>query len=118
MLVRSRRESRKRSNGICLTGGGSVDEVVLADEDLALAMQSGNDVAFEALVHRYHGALVGYLYRMCHDYHLAEDAAQESFVRSTRPSQDTSIQGPLRRISSQLRRIVSKTTSSRHMRGE
>lgn len=81
MLVRSRRESRKRSSGICLTGGGSVDEVVLADEDLALAMQSGNDVAFEALVHRYHGALVGYLYRMCHDYHLAEDAAQESFVR-------------------------------------
>jgi len=70
MLVRSRRESRKRSNGICLTGGGSVDEVVLADEDLALAMQSGNDVAFEALVHRYHGALVGYLYRMCHDYHF------------------------------------------------
>lgn len=58
-----------------------MEGIVLADEDLALAMQSGNDVAFEALVHRYHGPLLGYLYRMCHDHHMAEDAAQESFVR-------------------------------------
>ena len=53
----------------------------ISDEDLGRRIQDGNEPAFEALVHRYHRPLLGYLYRMCHDHHLAEEAAQECFTR-------------------------------------
>lgn len=53
----------------------------ISDEDLARQIRDGNEPAFEALVHRYHRPLMGYLYRMCHDHHLAEEAAQECFTR-------------------------------------
>jgi len=58
-----------------------LDEPRISDEDLARQIRDGNEPAFEALVHRYHGPLLGYLYRMCHDHHLAEEAAQECFTR-------------------------------------
>ncbi|MEA4883121.1 MAG: RNA polymerase sigma factor [Clostridia bacterium] len=58
-----------------------MNEVSLSDERLALQCQHGNEAAFEVLVHRYHGPLLGYLYRMCRDVDLAEEAAQECFAR-------------------------------------
>lgn len=62
-------------------GGRGLDGQRISDEDLARQIRDGNEPAFEALVHRYHRPLLGYLYRMCHDYHLAEEAAQECFTR-------------------------------------
>jgi RNA polymerase sigma factor (sigma-70 family) len=62
-------------------GGKGLDGQRISDEDLARQIRDGNEPAFEALVHRYHRPLLGYLYRMCHDYHLSEEAAQECFTR-------------------------------------
>lgn len=53
----------------------------LTDEELAREFQAGNEAAFETLVYRYHARLVGYLFRMSHNYHLAEDIVQECFIR-------------------------------------
>ncbi len=56
-------------------------EAELTDEDLAREFQEGNEAAFEALVHRFHGPLIGYLYRMCSDASIAEEVAQDCFLR-------------------------------------
>lgn len=53
----------------------------LTDEDLAREFGRGNEAAFEALVHRYHGPLLGYLYRMCRDAGLAEEVLQDCLLR-------------------------------------
>ncbi len=52
------------------------------DEELARPLQQGNLEALTALVMRHHGALLGFLYRLAGgDRALAEDLAQESFLR-------------------------------------
>lgn len=63
--------------------------VTETDEALALGIQRGDRQALAALVQRHHYALVGYLYRMTSTTHggdraLAEDLAQEAFLRVLR----------------------------------
>ncbi|MCU0496307.1 MAG: RNA polymerase sigma factor [Anaerolineae bacterium] len=56
-----------------------------SDETLAQAIQHGDRSAVGELVTRHHGPLVGYLYRMTGEQRLlAEDLAQETFVRLLR----------------------------------
>lgn len=56
-----------------------------SDETLAQAIQQGDRAALGELVTRHHGPLVGYLYRMTGSQRLlAEDLAQETFVRLLR----------------------------------
>ena len=52
-----------------------------ADNALISAYLSGNESAFEALVHRYEDRLVNYLNNILHDYDLSVDLAQETFIR-------------------------------------
>ncbi len=55
------------------------------DEALARGVQRGRRDDLATLVERHHGALLGYLYRMCGgDQALAEDLAQETFMRLLR----------------------------------
>lgn len=55
------------------------------DEALAWGVQRGGRDDLAALVERHHGALLGYLYRMCGgDRALAEDLVQETFLRLLR----------------------------------
>jgi RNA polymerase sigma-70 factor (ECF subfamily) len=57
-----------------------------ADSDEALIERAlGNDLAaFEALVSRYQGKIVGYAARMLNDHDEAEDVAQEAFIKAYR----------------------------------
>lgn len=55
------------------------------DEQLALRIQRGEREALAQLVERHHSRLIGFLYRMTGgDRALAEDLAQESFLRVLR----------------------------------
>ena len=52
------------------------------DRDLIASAQLGDRQAFGELVCRHQKGVVGLVYRMCGDPRLAEDAAQEAFVRT------------------------------------
>lgn len=52
-----------------------------ADELLAIRCQLGERDAFEALVNRWHGPLLGYLQRLAIDHDTAQDLAQETWLR-------------------------------------
>src|SRR5262245_52884553 len=45
---------------------------------------AGNQAAYASLVHRFQDMAVGYAYSLLHDFHLAEDAAQEAFFEAYR----------------------------------
>jgi RNA polymerase sigma-70 factor (ECF subfamily) len=53
-----------------------------AETDLIIKAQRGDRNAFGELVRRHHREVVNVVYRMCGDVQLAEDAAQEAFVRA------------------------------------
>jgi len=57
---------------------------VESDEILAQRIQTGDTSALAPLVERHHSRLIGYLYRLCGDRHLAEDLTQDAFVRVIR----------------------------------
>ena len=53
-----------------------------SEADLVTMAQSGDRAAYGELVRRCQSSVVGVVYRMCGDPHLAEDAAQEAFVKA------------------------------------
>ena len=56
-----------------------------SDETLARNIQQGHTEDLTSLVERYHGPLLGYLYRLTYgDGPLAEDLVQEAFFRALR----------------------------------
>jgi RNA polymerase sigma-70 factor, ECF subfamily len=55
--------------------------VEMDDRDLIACAQQGDRQAFTELVCRHQDSMVSMTYRMCGDLRLAEDAAQEAFVR-------------------------------------
>jgi RNA polymerase sigma-70 factor (ECF subfamily) len=50
--------------------------------ELITQAQQGDRRAFGELVHRHREGIVNVVYRMCGDANLAEDAAQEAFIRA------------------------------------
>lgn len=58
--------------------------LVIDDTELVLLTVKGDQAAFGQLVERYEQRLRGYCYQMLSDYSLAEDAAQESFLKAYR----------------------------------
>ena len=50
--------------------------------DLIVQAQQGDKHAFGELVRRHREGVVNVVYRLCGDAHLAEDAAQEAFIRA------------------------------------
>lgn len=56
-----------------------------SDEQIAQQLQQGNRAALTTLVERHYDPLMGYLYRMARgDRALAQDLAQETFLRALR----------------------------------
>lgn len=60
----------------------SYSMVLEAERDLIGRAQAGDRWAFGELVRLHREGVVNVVYRMCGDGHLAEDAAQEAFIRA------------------------------------
>lgn len=60
----------------------AVDRDELSDEDLMLRVQAGEKACFDLLVRRYKTRLFNYLLRLIGDPDLAEELAQDAFVRA------------------------------------
>ncbi len=61
-------------------GSGGVAD----DGDLVARARAGDPVAFERLFERYHAPILNYLHRMVGDRALAEDLAQDTFIKAYR----------------------------------
>lgn len=51
------------------------------DDQLMIRIQSGDDDAYEELVQKYQGPLLGFFFRNTHDRQASEDLAQETLLR-------------------------------------
>ncbi len=89
------------------------------DEDLALGIQRGNSDDLGLLVERHHSALIGFLYRMMGDRALAEDLAQETFLRVLRSIQQYQHPRPFKpwlyMIATNIARDHYKRAETRHV---
>lgn len=90
---------------------------MITDEKLVELMAKGDQAAFEAFVHRYHGPLLGYLERMLQDSEKAEDFVQEIFLRLIRQLQQKKIPDQIRpwlyRVASNLCKDYWRSSSFR-----
>lgn len=90
-----------------------------SDEDLARGIQRGNTADLAWLVERHHSLLLGFLYRMTGgDRALAEDLAQEAFIRVLRSIGQYQHPRPFKpwlyRIATNLARDYYKQAEMRH----
>ena len=53
----------------------------VSDAEVMLRVKAGDDAAFDYLVAKYRRSLVGFMYRMAHNQAVAEELAQEVFLR-------------------------------------
>jgi RNA polymerase sigma-70 factor (ECF subfamily) len=65
-----------------------MDYLALNDDELMLRIQSGEKLAFDAIVDRYQGKLQGFFFRKNRDLQLAEDLTQDTFLRLLEKSWD------------------------------
>lgn len=61
-----------------------MDWAALADEELALTLQAGNDAAFDEIVRRFQGRVYAVAYRVTGSREDALDVAQETFLKAYR----------------------------------
>lgn len=60
----------------------------LTDDQLMVLLQGGESRAFDSLVERYQGQLLGFFFRNTRDRQLSEDLTQETFLRLHNQSWD------------------------------
>jgi RNA polymerase sigma-70 factor, ECF subfamily len=65
-----------------------VEAMARSDVQLMLDVKAGDEQSFELLLRRYRTPLVNFLYRMVRDSAVAEDLAQEVFLRVYRARKD------------------------------
>jgi RNA polymerase sigma-70 factor, ECF subfamily len=53
----------------------------LSDAEIMLRVKSGDDAAFNYLIEKYRRPIIGFMYRMVHNPAIAEELAQEVFLR-------------------------------------
>ena len=66
------------AGSVSSTGGG---EAAATDADIMLRVKAGDDSAFDYLVQKYRRAMMSFMFRMTHNAAVAEDLAQEVFLR-------------------------------------
>ena len=92
----------------------------LSDAQIMLRVKAGDDSAFEYLVQKYRRPMLSFMYRMAHNSAVAEDLAQEVFLRVYRSREKYEASAKfttwLYRIASNL--AVNHARDSRHQRPE
>jgi RNA polymerase sigma-70 factor, ECF subfamily len=92
----------------------------LDDAQVMLRVREGDDGAFNYLVERYRRAMIGFMYRMVHNAAIAEELAQEVFLRVYRSrssySADAKFTTWLYRIATNL--AVNHARDNKHERPE
>ena len=72
-------EGRQENLGTPSTTAATL--ALLTDAEVMLRVQAGDQAAFDYLVEKFRRPLVGFMYRLCHDGAVAEELAQEVFLR-------------------------------------
>ena len=80
------------------------------DAELMLRVREGDSASFALLLERHRGPVIHFLYRMVLNQAVAEELAQEVFLRVYRSRASTSQRRDSRRGSSGLRRTLLSTT--------
>jgi RNA polymerase sigma-70 factor (ECF subfamily) len=92
----------------------------LSDAQIMLRVKAGDDSAFEFLVQKYRRPMLSFMYRMAHNTAVAEDLAQEVFLRVYRSRGNYEANAKfttwLYRIASNL--AVNNARDTRHQRPE
>jgi RNA polymerase sigma-70 factor (ECF subfamily) len=92
----------------------------LSDAQIMLRVKAGDQSAFEYLVQKYRRPMLGFMYRMAHNTAVAEDLAQEVFLRVYRSRENYEASAKfttwLYRIASNL--AVNHARDTRHQRPE
>jgi RNA polymerase sigma-70 factor, ECF subfamily len=73
--------------GRTVRGRELVDWSAMSDAEIMLRVREGDDSAFDLLVHKYHKPIVHFMFRMVHNQAVAEELAQEVFLRVYRSRQ-------------------------------
>jgi RNA polymerase sigma-70 factor (ECF subfamily) len=105
---------------VAVAGAGSQSSEGLTDAQIMLRVKAGDDSAFEYLVQKYRRPMLGFMYRMAHNTAVAEDLAQEVFLRVYRSREKYEASAKfttwLYRIASNL--AVNHARDTRHQRPE
>jgi len=68
-------------------GGEAVDWNSMSDAEIMLRVREGDDAAYNLLVQKYHKPIIHFMFRMVHNQAVAEELAQEVFLRVYRSRQ-------------------------------
>jgi RNA polymerase sigma-70 factor (ECF subfamily) len=74
-------------SGVSRAAQGSVDWRAMSDAEIMLRVRQGDDSGFEFLIEKYRKPMVSFMYRMVHNQAVAEELAQEVFLRVYRSRQ-------------------------------
>jgi RNA polymerase sigma-70 factor (ECF subfamily) len=110
------------NHGLLAVGGSAsdVDAGAVSDAEVMLRVREGDDAAFDYLVQKYRRPIIGFMYRMAHNPAIAEELAQEVFLRVYRSRANYE---PSAKFSTWLYRIatnlgVNHARDTRHERAE
>jgi RNA polymerase sigma-70 factor (ECF subfamily) len=67
--------------------GGPADWRAMTDAEIMLRVREGDDVGFNFLIEKYRKPIINFMYRMVHNQAVAEELAQEVFLRVYRSRQ-------------------------------
>src|ERR1044071_8132147 len=70
-----------RMQGVAEMAASHVPYDSLSDAEVMLRAGTDDNAAYEYLVTKYHRPMIAFMYRMCHSQALAEELAQEVFLR-------------------------------------
>jgi len=69
------------TQGIAQMSAGHVTYDALSDAEVMLRVGTDDNSAYEYLVNKFHRPMIAFMYRMCRNQALAEELAQEVFLR-------------------------------------